>query len=68
MMTGSEHYRAVQDHLDDAHQAPEGGASQRYHLKAAQIHAIAALVAATAAAGYERMGDTSRLEWQEIAE
>jgi hypothetical protein len=48
-MTGPEHFRAAEDHLDDAVTLDEGDMeASAWHQRQAQAHATLALAAATA--------------------
>ena len=52
-MTGPEHYREAEKHLNTAVDTEPGSPTERYNLAAAQVHATLAQVAATITHAYD---------------
>ncbi|MFD3805041.1 hypothetical protein ACFWTC_15720 [Streptomyces sp. NPDC058619] len=61
-MTGPEHYRQAEEHIEESFGTVSGSDMERFYLAAAQVHATLALAAATAFAPH-RLG-VNRAEWK----
>jgi hypothetical protein len=61
-MNGPDHYKAAEDHLQEAFNHHWGSAEERYNLAAAQVHATLALTAATFE---QKAGEHLSVAWRE---
>jgi hypothetical protein len=69
-MTGAEHYEHAEMLLDFAGGDDTGSAVERYHLRAAQVHATLALAAATALSTVSTVSNMPVRDadaWQDLA-